>query len=62
MLGLTLHQTNGETIAHLKYLEEEGEGGKRGAGARYSVFHGGVKCLKQGLASLAEVDFIRWRV
>jgi hypothetical protein len=28
MLGLTLHQTNGVTIAHLKYLEDEGKVGR----------------------------------
>ena len=57
MLGLTWHKTNGEAIAHLKYLEEEG--GRKNAGERDSVFHGGIKCLRQGLASLAEAGFIR---
>ena len=28
MLGLTWHKTNGEAIAHLKYLEEESKVGK----------------------------------
>jgi len=30
------------------------------AGAKDSIFHGGIKCLKQGLASLEEAGFIRW--